>query len=165
MNNEDSSFLANCLQLLSQLPYYSRILVRCLRKQERSLWPFAVQRTEDILQLFHSFLFTGDIEYAVTTISILQGLVCNALPTVSQVSNDIEILSLEEWKKNIHTQEEWLFEDYGEIFSEQIEKECIAHINGLQLLLICIMKEQYTILPDVYRFLMMEVGVSYCCNR
>lgn len=155
LNNNNSSFLAVCLQLLSQLPYYSRLLVRCLRKQERSMWPFAVQRTEDIIELFHSFLFTNDMEYSITTISILQGLVCNASQTREVTT--AKSVPIKIWRKNIQSEEDWLFDDYEEIFTEDIKGDCTAHITGLQLLLVCILRGQFSLLPDVYRFLTMEV--------
>lgn len=154
INNDDSSFLAICLQLLSQLPYYSRILVRCLRKQERSMWPFAVQKTEDIIHLFHTFLFTNDMEYSITTISILHGLLCNVSQTSESVGPTIPIST---WKQNIQSNEDWLLDDYSEVFTGAIPQECPAHLNGLQLLLVCIMKKHFGLMTDVYRYLLMEV--------
>lgn len=159
LNNDNASFLAACLQLLSQLPYYSRILVRCLRKQERSMWPFAVQKTEDIVQLFHTFLFTNDMEYSITTISILQGLLCNASQSREELQT-VELIPIKTWRNNIQSEEDWLFEDYAEIFTGGIDQDCLAHIHGLQLLLVCIMRGHYALLPDIYRFLGMEVGVE-----
>lgn len=161
INNDNSSFLAICLQLLSQLPYYSRILVRCLRKQERSMWPFAVQKTEDIIQLFHTFLFTNDMEYSITTISILHGLLCSV---IQNGETECEIIPISTWQKHIKTEETWLFEDYAEIFTGEIEHECPAHLNGLQLLLVCVMKHHFALLADIYRYLVMEVGVVSLCE-
>lgn len=119
------------------------------------MWPFAVQRTEDIIQLFHTFLFTNDMEYSITTISILQGLVCNASQTREVTTT--ERVPIKTWRKNIQSEEDWLFDDYEEIFTEDIKGDCAAHITGLQLLLVCILRGYYSLLPDVYRYLTMEV--------
>ena len=158
LNCGDSSFLSATLQLLSQLPFFSHILVRCLRKQERSMWPFAVQNAEDIKILYRQFLFNNDMEYAVTTISILQGLLCSI--GEGWTSKAEESLSLDLWKQVLHGKEEWLVDDYSEVFCCEIENECIAHVSGLQLLLVAIIRDEYSLLADIDRFLLMEVVVD-----
>lgn len=158
LNCGDSTFLSATLQLLSQLPFFSHILVRCLRKQERSMWPFAVQNAEDIQSLYLEFLFNNDMEYAVTTISILQGLLCsvgNAWNAATQSP-----LQIETWKQALRGSEEWLIDDYSEVFCCNVEGECVAHLSGLQLLFVAIIRGEYALLADIYRFLLMEVRMG-----
>ena len=163
LNCGDSTFLSAALQLLSQLPFFSHILVRCLRKQERSMWPFAVQNAEDIKSLYLQFLFNNDMEYAVTTISILQGLLCsvgNAWNASTQAP-----LQIETWKQALQGSEEWLIDDYSEVFCCNVEGECVAHLSGLQLLFVAIIRGEYALLADIYRFLLMEVGITRAFQR
>ena len=163
LNCGDSTFLSAALQLLSQLPFFSHILVRCLRKQERSMWPFAVQNAEDIKSLYLQFLFNNDMEYAVTTISILQGLLCsvgNAWNASTQSP-----LQIETWKQALQGTEEWLIDDYSEVFCCSVEGECVAHLSGLQLLFVAIIRGEYALLADIYRFLLMEVGTGRAFQR
>ena len=161
--DERDAFLSAALQLLSQLPFFSHILVRCLRKQERSMWPFAVQNAEDIKSLYLQFLFNNDMEYAVTTISILQGLLCsvgNAWNASTQAP-----LQIETWKQALQGSEEWLIDDYSEVFCCKLEGECVAHLSGLQLLFVAIIRGEYALLADIYRFLLMEVGIARAFQR
>ena len=158
LNCGDPAFLSGALQLLSQLPFFSHILVRCLRKQERSMWPFAVQNAEDIKSLYLQFLFNNDMEYAVTTISILQGLLCSVGKAWNAEST--QPLQLETWKEVLKGSEEWLIDDYSEVFCCNVPNECVAHLSGLQLLFVAIIRGEYALLADIDRFLLMEVRMG-----
>ena len=122
------------------------------------MWPFAVQNAEDIQSLYLEFLFNNDMEYAVTTISILQGLLCsvgNAWNAATQSP-----LQIETWKQALRGSEEWLIDDYSEVFCCNVEGECVAHLSGLQLLFVAIIRGEYALLADIYRFLLMEVRMG-----
>lgn len=162
LNCGDAPFLSAALQLLSQLPFFSHILVRCLRKQERSMWPFAVQNAEDIKSLYLHFLFNNDMEYAVTTISILQGLLCSVGSAWTAEAQPP--LRLETWRQALQGSEEWLLDDYSEVFCCSVAEECVAHLSGLQLLFVAIIRGEYALLADIYRFLLMEVGFGAACE-
>ena len=160
LNSNDSSFLTATLQLLSHIPQFTHLLVRCLRKQERSTWPFAVHDASDILRLFHSFLLKDDLEYAVTTISILQGLHCRLNEKNVVVPEDPKENQMQSLSQLFPKELEWVPYHFSEVFKENSEVDCIAHRSGLQLLFVALVRERYELLQDVYRFLEMEVWVN-----
>lgn len=166
LNSDDSSFLTATLRLLSRLPQFSHLLVRCLRKQERSTWPFAVHSASDILQLFRSFLLKRDFEYAVTTISILQGLQCslNRVAMEGETEEETRLLLhdsnlLRDIIAMFSGDLEFVPSLFANVFSDAPQGDCVAHRSGLQLLLVALLQQQYDLLPDIYRFLQMEVDL------
>lgn len=159
LNSNDSSFLTATLQLLSHIPQFTHLLVRCLRKQERSTWPFVVHDASDILRLFRSFLLKDDLEYAVTTISILQGLHCRLNEQKPEIPKDTNESQMETLKQLFPKDMDWVPTHFSEIFKESSESDCVAHLSGLQLLFVALIRERYELLQDVYRFLAMEVSI------
>ena len=160
LNSNDSSFLSATLQLLSHIPQFTHLLVRCLRKQERSTWPFAVHDASDILRLFRSFLLKDDLEYAVTTISILQGLHCRLNEKNLVIPEDPKENQVQALSQLFPKELEWIPYHFSEVFKENSEVDCIAHRSGLQLLFVALVRERYELLQDVYRFLEMEVWMN-----
>ena len=164
LNSGNPSFLAATFQLLSQLPLFSRILVRCLRKQERSMWPFAIKNTCEVCHLFHSFLLSDDFEYAVTTISILQGLACSvAGEWPKPAAEAYHPVSLKQWRGCVKGDSVWVLERFASVMEEKGE-DCVAHVSALQLLLVIVIRGYFSQLAEVYRFLVMEVGVGEKCE-
>ena len=121
------------------------------------------KNAEDIKSLYLQFLFNNDMEYAVTTISILQGLLCS-VGNAWNVSTQAP-LQIETWKQALQGSEEWLIDDYSEVFCCNVEGECVAHLSGLQLLFVAIIRGEYALLADIYRFLLMEVGITRAFQR
>lgn len=186
LNSNDHFFLTSTLQLLAHLPQFIHLLICCLRKQERSTWPFAIHKPSDILHLFNGFLLRNDLEYATTTIAILQGLLCSlyrnpeqnqeqkeedpanhdrspssrrpALPDLNDAEEMAELRGLFQ-KINPHISNAFPF-----LFETPHSSYCIAHRSGLHLLFVCLTLRMYDTLADVYRFLLMEVGFasSFC---
>lgn len=164
LNSGNPSFLAATFQLLSQLPLFSRILVRCLRKQERSMWPFAIKNTCEVCHLFHSFLLSDDFEYAVTTISILQGLACSVADEWPKPAAEAyHPVSLKQWRGCVKGDSVWVLERFASVMEEKGE-DCVAHVSALQLLLVIVIRGYFSQLAEVYRFLVMEVGVGEKCE-
>ena len=69
-------------------------------------------------------------------------------------------LQIETWKQALRGSEEWLIDDYSEVFCCNVEGECVAHLSGLQLLFVAIIRGEYALLADIYRFLLMEVRMG-----
>ena len=165
LNSGNPPFLAATFQLLSQLPLFSRILVRCLRKQERSMWPFAIKNTCEVCCLFHSFLISDDLEYAITTISILQGLACSVTGEWQKSATEAyHPVSLSQWKECVEEEKEWVLERFASVMEEK-EEDCVAHVSALQLLLMMMIRGYFSQLGEVYRFLVMEVRVGEKCEK
>ena len=74
-------------------------------------------------------------------------------------------LQIETWKQALQGSEEWLIDDYSEVFCCNVEGECVAHLSGLQLLFVAIIRGEYALLADIYRFLLMEVGITRAFQR
>lgn len=53
----------------------------CLRKQERSTWPYVIRNREQSLKMFALFLKSRDMEFASISLALVQGLLC----TVSEM--------------------------------------------------------------------------------
>lgn len=150
------------------------LLICCLRKQERSTWPFAIHKPSDILHLFNGFLLKNDLEYATTTIAILQGLLCslnlnkegedyqnqdgNEDDRMHALSDYLEEKEeMEKLKILFQSSNPVILALFPFLFETPSTTYCIAHRSGLQLLLTCLTLKQYDMIPDIYRFLVMEV--------
>ncbi|KAK8791117.1 hypothetical protein WA158_005748 [Blastocystis sp. Blastoise] len=95
LNSATSAFLRYLLNLLSVIPIFPRILTTCLRKQERSTWPYVIRNRTQSLKMFHLFMKSRDMEFASTSLALVQGLLC----TVSENYNDM--LELEKEREEI----------------------------------------------------------------
>lgn len=188
LNSNDHFFLISTLQLLAHLPQFTHLLICCLRKQERSTWPFAIHKPSDILHLFNGFLLKNDLEYATTTIAILQGLLCslhlkeegegegdyekyqnqdggdydskdgNGNDKMHTLSDSLEEREeMEKLKALFQSSNPVILSLFPFLFEPPCKTYCIAHRSGLQLLLTCLTLKQYDMIPDIYRFLVMEV--------
>lgn len=157
LNSGDPPFLTATFQLLSHLPFFSHLLVRCLRKQERSMWPFTIKNCGEVCHLFHSFLLSDDMEYATTTVSILQGLACSIGDQWNEGSTlQCNAVALAQWKEFVEGECAWILDAYAGVMTEK-EEDCVAHTCALQLLVVVVIRGYFSQLADVYRFLIMEV--------
>ena len=157
LNSGDPPFLTATFQLLSHLPSFSHLLVRCLRKQERSMWPFTIKNCGEVGHLFHSFLLSNDMEYATTTVSILQGLACSISDQWNEENRtQRDTVPLAQWKEFVEGECAWILDAYAGVMTEK-EEGCVAHACALQLLIVVIIRGYFSQLADVYRFLIMEV--------
>lgn len=77
LNHGSSEHLHHSLSLLSSSSLFPRLLINCLRKQERTIWTRVIHNSLDILFLFRTTLYGGDLELASACISVLQGVVCS----------------------------------------------------------------------------------------
>lgn len=164
LNHGSSSCLHSTLATLSDLTFFPQILIRCLRKQERTTWPRAVHNVYDLLFIFRSFLNAGDLEFASTSISILQGVACSASEIcIHQDTSD----SLYRWcnfaaiSRQALPSLRFLLTPFSYLWVEESmsprdSEECVAHKSGIELLLVRILRGEVSSLSDIYRFVVME---------
>ena len=164
LNHSSSLHLQQTLSLLSSSSLFPRILIDCLRKQERTIWTRIIHNPLDILFLFRTTLYGGDLELASACISVLQGVACSgsevAIP-LSLPSKDIAYRWCDWDSVRSVCQSEYLsFLNSIQFVFKPIDNTsldvCIAHKAGIELIVILILRGMISGLSDVYRFLVME---------
>ena len=170
LNYASPSTLSSTLIFLSQYPIFPQLFVNCLRKQEKTTWPKAIHNPNDILYLFRLFLNRGNIEFATSIISILQGVDCVTSETFlhqpSTIPNklyhwcDIKTIYKQAHPTRIYLVDviRWLWDGSkdGKRGELQDDHECVAHKASVELLMMIVLRNQTMNISDIYRFIVME---------
>lgn len=161
LNHGSAACLHATLTSLSALSFFPQILIRCLRKQERTTWPRALHSANDLVFVFRTFLAAGDLDFATVVISVLQGITCSASETAIPADNDALLYS---WCNYLAVTRQtpshlrFLLPSFAFLWNEEGSHgfECVAHKAGLELLLLRVVRGETFALGDVYRFVLME---------
>lgn len=161
LNHGSASCLHATLAALSALSFFPQILIRCLRKQERTTWPRALHSANDLVFVFRTFLAAGDLDFATVVISVLQGIACPASETSIPADNDALLYS---WCNYLAVTRQtpshlrFLLPSFAFVWNAEGSHgfECVAHKAGVELLLLRVLRGEVFALGDVYRFVLME---------
>ena len=161
LNHGSASCLHATLAALSALSFFPQILMRCLRKQERTTWPRALHSANDLVFVFRTFLAAGDLDFATVVISVLQGIACPASETSIPTDNDALLYS---WCNYLAVTRQtpshlrFLLPSFAFLWNAEGSHgfECVAHKAGVELLLLRVLRGEIFALGDVYRFVLME---------
>lgn len=160
LNHSTPEVLHSTLTFLSAYSIFPQVLIGCLRKQERSTWPYALHNPLDILYLFRIFLNAGQVQFATAIISVLQGIDCVASETFIPHSIHPELSLWCDGKAILdqtHPSLRFLMEIFGWLWEPtDCTEECIAHKAGIELLMVLLLRRQTHGLSDIYRFVLME---------
>lgn len=164
LNHSSSQHLTQALSLLSSTSLFPRLIINCLRKQERTIWSRIIHNALDILFLFRTTLYGGDLSLASACINVLQGVLCSA----SEVSLTASIPLSEalykwcDWEAVKSASQTWaqcLLDSLKYIFEFDNQSSmdvCVAHKAGIELIVVLLVRGTVRGLSDVYRFVVME---------